>query len=62
MVWWPRRPGLHGDARFATEREMSDANLFGSKGIVLGRVGRRLVRLPVAHQVAKCSQLSITGS
>ena len=43
---WPRRPGLHGDARFATEGEMSDANLFGSKGIVLGRVGRRLVRLP----------------
>ena len=35
----PRRPSLHGDARFATKREIQRAGLFAQEGIVLGRYG-----------------------
>jgi type IV secretion system protein VirD4 len=41
----PRRRALHGDARFATRREVARAGLMGERGIVLGRWGRRCLML-----------------
>lgn len=43
---WPRRRPLHGDARFATRREIRAAGLLGHEGIILGRLGRRYLILP----------------
>lgn len=40
-VLFPRRRALHGDAAFATRREMARAGLFSTNGFYLGRVGRR---------------------
>jgi type IV secretion system protein VirD4 len=48
----PRRRSLHGDARFATGRELADAGLFGDRGIILGRVGRRCLMLAGQQGVA----------
>lgn len=48
----PRRRSLHGDARFATRRELADAGLFGDRGIILGRVGRRCLMLDGQQGVA----------
>ena len=41
----PRRRALHGDARFATRREVARAGLLGERGIMLGRWGRRCLML-----------------
>ena len=41
----PRRRPLHGEARFATRREIDAAGLFGDQGIILGRIGRRCLML-----------------
>lgn len=47
----PAKRSLHGDARFATQREVAAAGLFDGDGLVLGRwgglmgVGGKLVRL-----------------
>ncbi len=41
----PRRRPLHGEARFATRREIAAAGLLGDHGIILGRVGRRCLML-----------------
>jgi type IV secretion system protein VirD4 len=38
-VLWPRRKSLHGDARFATRREVLEAGLLDGEGILLGRLG-----------------------
>jgi type IV secretion system protein VirD4 len=38
-VVWPRRKSLHGDARFATRREVLEAGLLDGDGILLGRLG-----------------------
>jgi len=35
----PRKPSLHGNARFATTQEIERAGLFADEGIVLGRHG-----------------------
>ena len=48
----PRRRSLHGDARFATRSELADAGLFGDRGIILGRVGRRCLMLDGQQGVA----------
>ena len=48
----PRRRSLHGDARFATRRELAAAGLFGDRGIILGRVGRRCLMLAGQQGVA----------
>ena len=48
----PRRRSLHGDARFATRRELADAGLFGDRGIILGRVGSRCLMLAGQQGVA----------
>jgi len=44
-VLWPKAPSLHGDARFATRREIARAGLFASHGILLGKFGRRYLVL-----------------
>jgi type IV secretion system protein VirD4 len=41
----PLSRSLHGDARFATEREVKRAGLFGERGIIVGRWGRRFLML-----------------
>jgi type IV secretion system protein VirD4 len=41
----PKRRALHGDARFATRREIERAGLFAPQGIFLGRFGRRYLVL-----------------
>jgi type IV secretion system protein VirD4 len=41
----PRKASLHGNARFATPREIARAGLFAPYGIFLGRVGRRYLIL-----------------
>jgi type IV secretion system protein VirD4 len=41
----PRRASLHGNARFATRREIARAGLFAHHGIFLGRIGRRYLIL-----------------
>ena len=40
VALWPRRRPLHGDARFATRREIEQAGLLKEHGIILGRLGR----------------------
>ena len=42
----PRRRPLHGEARFATRREIAQAGLLGEHGIILGRRGNRYLVLP----------------
>ena len=42
----PKRRSLHGDARFASRREIVRAGLLGDHGIILGRLGRRCLMLP----------------
>ena len=42
----PRRRPLHGDARFATRREIRKARLLGHEGIILGRLGNDYLMLP----------------
>jgi type IV secretion system protein VirD4 len=44
-IFLPRRRALHGDARFATRREVERAGLLGERGIVLGRWGQRCLML-----------------
>jgi len=41
----PRKPSLHGNARFASRREIARAGLFAPYGIFLGRFGRRYLIL-----------------
>jgi type IV secretion system protein VirD4 len=48
----PRRRPLHGDARFATRREIASAGLFGSDGIILGKRGTRYLMLAGQQGVA----------
>uniref|UniRef100_UPI0013DEF720 type IV secretory system conjugative DNA transfer family protein n=1 Tax=Pseudomonas viridiflava TaxID=33069 RepID=UPI0013DEF720 len=36
---------LHGDARFATTRELKENNLLGEKGFILGKWGRKFIML-----------------
>jgi type IV secretion system protein VirD4 len=45
VLLMPRRRPLHGEARFATRREIASAGLFGDQGIILGRIGRRCLML-----------------
>ena len=48
----PRRPSLHGDARFARRSEIAAAGLFGRDGIILGALGRRYLMLAGQQGVA----------
>ena len=52
-VWLlPRRRALHGDARFATRREIATAGLLGHEGIILAARGRRCLMLAGQQGVA----------
>lgn len=46
VILLPRKRPLHGNARFASRREIRRAGLFGHDGIILGRLGRRYLMLP----------------
>ncbi|MGE0115010.1 MAG: type IV secretory system conjugative DNA transfer family protein [Steroidobacteraceae bacterium] len=48
----PRRRSLHGDARFASAREIAQVGLLGERGLILGRLGRRYLMLPGQQGVA----------
>jgi type IV secretion system protein VirD4 len=52
VVLLPRRRSLHGDAGFASRREIAAAGLLGEHGIILGRIGRRCVMLAGQQGVA----------
>jgi len=52
IALWPRSRSLHGDARFATRREIVAAGLLGHTGILLGRVGGRYLMLGGQQGVA----------
>jgi type IV secretion system protein VirD4 len=45
LLLLPRRRALHGDARFATRGEIRRAGLLAPAGLILGRVGARLLTL-----------------
>jgi len=47
----PKRRSLHGDARFATRAEIARAGLLGDEGLILGRLGSRLLMLPGQQSV-----------
>src|SRR6185437_6779747 len=49
---WPRARALHGDARFASRREIAATGLLGPRGIILGRLGRRYLMLAGQQGVA----------
>lgn len=57
-VLWPRRKSLHGDAKFATRREVLEAGFLDGEGILLGRLGGvgpwggEFLRLPGQQGVA----------
>lgn len=42
---------LHGTARFGTRKEVEQANLMGSKGILFGKLGSRFLLLPAPRAV-----------
>jgi type IV secretion system protein VirD4 len=48
----PKAPPLHGDAKFSTRADIRRAGLFSPGGIILARLGRRLLRLPGQQGVA----------
>jgi type IV secretion system protein VirD4 len=52
IIFLPRRRSLHGDASFATRREIAAAGLLGEHGIILGRIGKRCVMLAGQQGVA----------
>ena len=58
----PRRPSLHGDARFATRGEVTAAGLLEGEGVILGRIGGvgpfggEFVSLPGQQGVALSAQ------
>jgi len=45
IAFLPKTRALHGNARFATRREIARAGLFARQGIFLGRYGRRYLIL-----------------
>ncbi len=51
-VFVPRRRALHGDARFASRREITAAALLGNDGIILGQLGSRCLMLRGQQGVA----------
>ena len=52
LVLRPRAPPLHGNAQFSTRTQVRRAGLFSPGGIILARLGRRLLRLPGQQGVA----------
>jgi type IV secretion system protein VirD4 len=48
----PKGPALHGEAQFASRSQLRQARLFGSRGLILGRVWGRYVMLDGQQGVA----------
>ncbi len=48
----PKAPALHGNAKFSTRADVRRAGLFAPGGIILARLGGRLLRLPGQQGVA----------
>lgn len=48
----PRRRSLHGNARFASRREIARAGVLGNEGVILGRLGSRCLMLDGQQGVA----------
>ena len=46
LVFWPKRPSIYGDARFATTAEIRRARLLGHDGLLLGKYRGRYLTLP----------------
>ena len=48
LIFKPRHKALHGDARFATAGDLSKKDMFkpSAEGIVVGKMGGKLIRLP----------------
>lgn len=46
IVFAPVRRALHGDARFAKDKEVKEADVLGERGIILGKWGDRFIMLP----------------
>lgn len=42
----PRRRSLHGDARFATRKEIKDRGLLNGDGIIVGKLGEQYLSIP----------------
>jgi type IV secretion system protein VirD4 len=42
----PRRRSLHGDARFATHKEIKDRGLLNGDGIIIGKMGEQYLSIP----------------
>ena len=51
-VLWPKQRSLHGDAKFATGREIARAGLLGERGIILGEWRGRCLMLDGQQGVA----------
>jgi type IV secretion system protein VirD4 len=52
LVLRPKAPPLHGNAKFSTRAQARRAGLFSPSGIILARLGGRLLRLPGQQGVA----------
>lgn len=52
LVLWPKAPALHGNAKFSTRADVRRAGLFAPGGIILARLGGRVLRLPGQQGVA----------
>jgi type IV secretion system protein VirD4 len=52
LALWPKAPALHGNAKFSTRADVRRAGLLGPGGIILARLGGRLLRLPGQQGVA----------
>src|SRR5690349_8541391 len=52
LAFRPKPRPLHGEARFATRREIARAGLFSDHGIILGQYGSRYLVLPGQQGVA----------
>lgn len=46
FAMWPKKRPLHGDARFATKKEVKEEGLLGEDGIILGRFAGQYMMLP----------------
>jgi type IV secretion system protein VirD4 len=51
VTFWPRPRPLHGDAAFASRREIEEQGMLGEEGILLGEYGGRYLLLPGQQSV-----------
>jgi type IV secretion system protein VirD4 len=62
IIFKPRRRALHGDARFATAREIQKAGLMGEQGLIVGKHGKKfLMYAGAGHAIVAASTRSGKG-